>query len=560
MDTELYDEFGTYIGPELDSDDSEEDVDVAQDMGDMEGREEAMDDDEDDPEPAHMQVVLHEDKKYYQTAEEVYGAEVETVVQEEDAQPLTEPIIAPVVRKKFALVEQELPTTTYEIEYLADMMDNPDLIRNIALIGHLHHGKTSFTDMLVESTHPDMGAIEGRDLRYTDLLFTEQERGLSIKSTPVSLLLQNSMDKSYLVNVFDTPGHVNFSDEVTAGMRMCDGVVLFVDAHEGLMLNSQELIRHAVQEQLPITLCINKIDRLVLELKLPPTDAYYKLRQIVDETNTLIQTYGGGEASVLSPLLGNVLFASSRYRFCFTLFSFAKIYSDSHGSVFDPKEFASRLWGDIYFNPSKRTFSKKQLSASSLRSFVEFILEPLYKILAQVVGDVDSTLPRVLEELGIRLSKQEMRLNIRPLLRRVCMEVFGDSNAFVDMIVNHVPSPVANAEAKVRNIYTGPADSDIARDMSECDQEGLLMVHTSKMYPSNDATSFYAFGRVFSGTVTAGQRVRVLGENYTLDDVEDSKEAQVCRMPVLTVCASPCADQVIIGIIVSLIYCCRSMT
>lgn len=525
MDTELYDEFGTYIGPELDSDDSEDDV--ARDH--YQAVEDEMDtgEQEEDVQPMTDAVVLHEDKKYYQTAEEVYGAEVETVVHEEDAQPLTEPIIAPVVKKKFALVEQELPATTYEIEYLADMMDNPDLIRNVALVGHLHHGKTSFTDMLVENTHPEMGAIEGRDLRYTDLLFTEQERGLSIKSTPLSLLLQDSHDKSYLVNVFDTPGHVNFSDEVTAGMRLCDGVVLFVDAHEGLMLNSQELIRHAVQEQLPITLCINKIDRLVLELKLPPTDAYYKLRQIVDEANSLIQTFGGSEASVLSPLHGNVLFASSKYRFCFTLYSFAKIYSDSHGGGFDPAQLASRLWGDIYFNPSKRTFSKKQLSASALRSFVEFILEPLYKILAQVVGDVDSTLPRVLDELGIRLSKQEMRMNIRPLLRRVCMEFFGDSNAFVDMIVRHIPSPVANAEAKVRNVYTGPEDSEIARDMAQCDQDGLLMVHTTKMYPSNDAASFYAFGRVFSGTVNAGQRVRVLGENYTLDDVEDSKEAQV---------------------------------
>ncbi|XP_065176725.1 116 kDa U5 small nuclear ribonucleoprotein component-like [Sycon ciliatum] len=530
MDTELYDEFGTYIGPELDSDDSEEEIDTGgQDAVAGEG-EEAMDDDEEGNEPSHMQIVLHEDKKYYQTAEEVYGSEVEAIVHEEDAQPLSEPIIAPVIKKKFSLLEQELPATTYEIEYLADMMDNPDLIRNVALVGHLHHGKTSFADMLIENTHPEMGAIEGRDLRYTDLLFTEQERGLSIKSTPVSLLLQDSQDKSYLVNLFDTPGHVNFSDEVTAGMRLCDGVVLFVDAHEGLMLNSQELIRHAVQEQLPITLCINKIDRLVLELKLPPTDAYFKLRQIVDETNSLIQTFGGGEASVLSPLLGNVLFASSKFRFCFTLHSFAKIYSDSHGNAFNAKELASRLWGDIYFNPSKRTFSKKQLSASSLRSFVEFILEPLYKILAQVVGDVDSTLPRVLDELGIRLSKQEMRMNIRPLLRRVCMEFFGDANAFVDMIVSHVPSPVGNAESKVTNVYTGPADSEFAKDMSGCDQDGMLMLHTTKMYPSNDATTFHAFGRVFSGTVTAGQRVRVLGENYSLDDVEDSKVAQIGRL------------------------------
>lgn len=96
-------------------------------------------------------------------------------------------------------------------------------------------------------------------------------------------------DKNYLLNVLDTPGHVNFSDEVTAAFRLVDGVVLFIDAHEGLMLNTDRLIKHAVQERLPITVCINKIDRLILELKLPPQDAYFKLKHIIDEVNALIQ-------------------------------------------------------------------------------------------------------------------------------------------------------------------------------------------------------------------------------------------------------------------------------
>lgn len=84
-------------------------------------------------------------------------------------------------------------------------------------------------------------------------------------------------------------GHVNFSDEVTAAMRMSDGVVVFVDAAEGVMLNTERLIKHAVQEKLAITICINKIDRLMLELKLPPQDAYYKIRHIIDEINGLLR-------------------------------------------------------------------------------------------------------------------------------------------------------------------------------------------------------------------------------------------------------------------------------
>ncbi len=301
MDPDYYDEFGNYIGPELESDedDSEDDeVDRGRmdqhmdDAGDEDRDDDDGDDDEDNRQIAvdggSTAVVLHEDKKYYPSASEVYGPEVEAIVEEEDAQPLTEPIIQPVRKNKFQHVEQELPVTVYDPEFLADLMDNPHLVRNVALVGHLHHGKSSFVDCLMQQTHPDLRTKEDKPIRYTDTLFTEQERGVSIKAMPVTLVLQDLREKSFLVNILDTPGHVNFSDEVTASIRVSDGVVLFVDAAEGVMLNTERLVKHAVQERCPITVCINKIDRLVLELKLPPVDAYYKLRHIVDEINALL--------------------------------------------------------------------------------------------------------------------------------------------------------------------------------------------------------------------------------------------------------------------------------
>ncbi len=94
----------------------------------------------------------------------------------------------------------------------------------------------------------------------------------------------------------DTPGHVNFADEVTASFRLADGVVLIVDAVEGVMLGTERLIKHALQEQLAITVVINKIDRLIIELKLPPADAFFKLRNVVDEVGACSQrdeTEGG---------------------------------------------------------------------------------------------------------------------------------------------------------------------------------------------------------------------------------------------------------------------------
>ncbi|XP_064401615.1 116 kDa U5 small nuclear ribonucleoprotein component-like isoform X2 [Halichondria panicea] len=447
MDGDLYDEFGNYIGPELESDDSEGeggDGDKSPDMGEEEGEGSddgvAMDTSVVVAGAGHeMAVVLHEDKKYYPTAAEVFGPDVETVVQEEDTQPLTEPIIAPVKKHKFAHTEQELPTTTYEMEYLADLMDNAELIRNVAIAGHLHCGK--------------------------------------------------------------------------------------------VMMNTERLLKHAVQERLAVTLCINKIDRLILELKLPPTDAYFKLKHIVDEVNSLLSIYSDKEeGSIVSPLLGNVCFASSQYGFCFTLRSFARIYTDAYGGSFSPTEFAKRLWGDIYFNNTKRTFTRKPPSVDAARSFVEFLLEPLYKIFAQTVGDVDTTLPQVLDELGIAMTKTEMRLNIRPLLRLVCQRFFGEHTSFVEMCVQHIPSPVAAAKTKIEHTYTGPVDDELGDSMLACDQEGPLMVHVTKLYPNHDAAVFQALGRVLSGTLYSGQQVRVLGENYTLEDEEDSKIGQVGRL------------------------------
>lgn len=161
---------------------------------------------------------------------------------------------------------------------------------------------------------------------------------------------------------------------------------------------------------------------------------------------------------------------------------------------------------------------------------MEFILEPLYKLFAQVVGDVDTTLMDTLAELNIKLTKEESKSNIRPLLRLIMNRFCGDFCGFVDMCVEHVKSPLDNSKNKVDHIYTGVKDGVLYDDMLKCNQNGLLMVHSSKMYPTEDCTFFQVLARVLSGTLHAGQEVRVLGENYSLQDEEDSRVLQVGRL------------------------------
>ena len=493
---DLYDEFGNYIGPEIDSDedaDAPEIEDGDDESGDEEERMEyeggvggdALLEDAGGDGDDETRVVLHEDKKYYPTAMEVYGEEVETTVQDEDTMPITQGVVAAIKAKNFDIVEKKQPTHVYSQEFLVSMMKHPNLVRNVAVIGHLHHGKTTFVDMLVEQTHyfeaPKTGvakaeATQKEDRRYTDSRVDEQQRGLSIKASPMTMLLQASTEKHYLFNLMDTPGHVNFSDEATAGMRLADGCLLVVDVVEGLMLNAERLLRHAVQERLPVVLCVNKMDRLPLELKLPPQDAYFKIRQVIEEVNTLLASVSGGTYPRLSPEVGNVIFASSYMSWSFTLKSFAAIYSDAHPTV-DPTTFARRLWGDVYFQPRTRGFKRKPPEGGGPRTFVQFVLEPLYKLVTLTISEPEADVRAELGEMGIVLKKDEYKLDPKPLVKLVMSRFFGETSAgMVDSLVAHLPSPEDGAKAKIEQTYSGSLQEDFVPGMLACDADAMLMV------------------------------------------------------------------------------------
>lgn len=418
---------------------------------------------------------------------------------------------------------------------MTDLMNFPEQTRNVALAGHLHHGKTEFMDMLVLETHDITDRLEKRSgrkrdekLRYTDIHMLERERGISIKSSPMSLVLQSGKGKSHLVNIIDTPGHVDFVDEVAAAFRLVDGVCLVVDVVEGVQVNTEQIIKHAVLEDIPLTLVINKMDRLILELKLPPKDAYFKLKHVIEEVNTVIANTVPTTAvsKRISPEKGNVLFACADLGWCFTLPSFAKMYTDTFGDI-NTEEFAKRLWGDVFYNPKKRSFTRKGVEERSARSFVHFVLEPIYKLFTHSISDSPEDLKPVLASLGIELKPAQYKSDAKVILKLVCEQFFGPSTGFVDMIVRHIPSPVESADRILERYYSGPVDTKVAGHMKECDADGPLVVHVTKLYNTADAKSFYSFGRVLSGTARPGMSVRVLGENYSLDDEEDMVMATI---------------------------------
>jgi len=427
------------------------------------------------------------------------------------------------------VLESEAPELKVKPEFITGLLANPQLTRNVAVVGHFHHGKTLFMDMLVGETLEEPMDPE-KEVRYTDTRTDEQHRQLSVKSCPISLVLPSTTGKSFLLNVMDCPGHPCFSDEASAGMRAADGVVLVVDAVEGVMMNTTKMVEMAMLERLPVTLVINKVDRLILELKLPPADAYYKLVHTIEEVNALIgqhfvATSATARAPRLSPERGNVCFASAAHGWCFSLLSFAKVYTDYHQQPgLSAKELALRLWGDAWLDPESRTFKKAPPPGGATpRTFVQYLLEPLYKMYAAALGEEPDELARTLREVGVACTKPELHLNPRPLLRLILGRFFGDASGFTEMVAAHVPSPVAGAAAKVRHAYTGSLaeGSRVAQAMLRCDPSGPLVINVVKLYSGPDGATFHALGRVYSGTVRAGDSVKVLGEAYSLDDEED---------------------------------------
>ncbi len=178
---------------------------------------------------------------------------------------------------------------------IAELMHKPDKIRNIGIAAHIDHGKTTLTDNLLAGAGMISEELAGTQL-FTDFDKQEQERGITIFSANVSMVHKYEGD-SYLINLIDTPGHVDFGGDVTRAMRAVDGAVIVVCAVEGVMPQTETVVRQALKERVKPILFINKVDRLIRELKLTPEQMQERFIRIITDVNKLIQKYAEKEFS-----------------------------------------------------------------------------------------------------------------------------------------------------------------------------------------------------------------------------------------------------------------------
>ncbi|UYP48688.1 Elongation factor 2 [Candidatus Lokiarchaeum ossiferum] len=203
------------------------------------------------------------------------------------------------------------------------LMENPQQVRNIGLIGHIDHGKTTLSDSLLAEAGLLAKSLAG-EARVLDYLEEEQRRGITMKSANISLVYEHSLSSvdPFLINLVDTPGHLDFSGKVTRALRIADGVVVIVDSVEEVSSQTETVVRQALQEGLRPLLFINKIDRLFKELKLDSDEIKNKFSRIIQDFNKLIYMYGDALAKdlwLVSAEKGSVLFGSALHKWGFVI-------------------------------------------------------------------------------------------------------------------------------------------------------------------------------------------------------------------------------------------------
>jgi len=319
-------------------------------------------------------------------------------------------------------------------------------VRNAGIIAHVDHGKTTLTDSLLSAAGLLSPSIAGKALAM-DYLEEEQKRGITIQSANISLYYEIG-GKPYVINLIDTPGHVDFSGRVTRSLRAIDGCVVVVDAVEEVMVQTETVTRGALEERVKPSLFINKMDRLFKELHLSPKEIQAKLARIIRDFNGLIELYGEQQFRdkwKVNPNAGNVGFGSAKDR-----------------------------WG-LNLN----MIQEKGLNLSDVMSLYE---------------------NENYEELSKRAPLHE---------------------AVLSMIINHTPLPQVAQKYRIPKIWHGNVESEVGQAMVNCDKDGPIVMCTSDMKVDPQA-GVVATGRLFSGTVSSGAPVHLIGARA------DYRIQQVC--------------------------------
>jgi len=432
----------------------------------------------------------------------------------------------------------------FTVDEIRGIMDKKHNIRNMSVIAHVDHGKSTLTDSLL-SKAGIIAAAKAGEMRATDTRKDEQERCITIKSTAISMYFEMEEKdmafvkqekekdcKGFLVNLIDSPGHVDFSSEVTAALRVTDGALVVVDCVSGVCVQTETVLRQAIAERIRPVLFMNKMDRALLELQLDQEDLYQTFQRVVENVNVIVATYADDDGPMgvvrVDPTNGSVGFGSGLHGWAFTLKQFSEMYASKFGV--DTEKLMKKLWGENFFNPKTKKWSKTK-AEDNMRSFNMYILDPIYKVFDAIMNFKKEMTDKLLDKLEIKgkMKHEDLQQEGKPLMKTVMRTWLPAGESLFLMICIHLPSPVTAQRYRTDMLYEGPVDDAAAVAMKNCDPNGPLMMYISKMVPTSDKGRFYAFGRVFSGKISTGLKARIMGPNYIPGKKDDLNEKAIQR-------------------------------
>lgn len=413
------------------------------------------------------------------------------------------------------------------LDKMIQLQKNTANIRNICVLAHVDHGKTTLADCLISSNGIISSRLAGK-LRYMDSREDEQVRGITMKSSAISLLYAKDKEE-YLINLIDSPGHVDFSSEVSTAVRICDGCIIVVDAVEGVCPQTQAVLRQAWLENIRPVLVINKIDRLIVELKFTPQEAYSHLKNILEQINALTGTLftskvleeraeretesQGNQNSdpgeqvydwsagledtddshlYFSPDQGNVVFTSAVDGWGFGIEHFAKIYSQKIG--IKKEVLLKTLWGDYYINMKAKKIMKVDQAKGKKPLFVQLILENIWSLYDAVLKKDKEKIDKIVTSLGLKMGAREARhSDPKVQLSAICSQWLPIAHAVLAMVCQKLPSPLdITAERVEKLMCTGshtfdslpPETQALKAAFMKCGSEDTapVIIFVSKMF------------------------------------------------------------------------------
>ena len=455
-------------------------------------------------------------------------------------------------------------------------------VRNVCVLAHVDHGKTTLCDSLIASN----GIISKNlavKMRFMDSRDDEQARGITMKSSSITLIYNDPVDyrkkqrellnndigikdkfksekafeefvksqtKPYLVNLVDSPGHVDFSSDVSTAVRLCDGALVIVDVVEGVCVQTHAVLQQAWREGLKLSLVLNKMDRLILELQMTPQEAFIHITNIISEINIIINSFiafdrmtqddscgddgvnDQNDSAMLNtdsnlekehlfdPRQCNVIFASAKHCWAFHLGQFATMLSASLSLRRDV--LLKCLWGKFFFSPKERKILKKE-RGNLQPMFVALVPENLWKIYhCSIIDYKPKKLKKIVNHLKLK-NVSDRDLNVKEketVLKALMSNWLPVPAAVLGTIVRKLPSPKTAQKSRVNIIWPGLLAMDSAERTGHGDITPQMCNHVRKAL--KNATKM-APGYIIAKMVAA-DKSDIAGVDELLDLAQDMQK------------------------------------